>query len=658
MIHDLPPEFHVCADPRCARCLATGQLQQAPSRQASPRGWREGRPVRLEELRRRNTAALRLHRFQRWARQGRLGAGAELPGRLRETAPGHEEVPEPTGRSSPDWLPSYEQMQDWRWSRASAVLEEARLPPELPSAWDRSLVERHVLVNVDGAYHHFVLVEPDAVVGELDRLDAPLLDYMARHRIPNGAAAVVAGDGRLVYCTAFTNLSLITTPTSMIRLASVSKALTAVGVMRAVELGLLSLTDPFRSYANRVLDPIIPLTVTVPYALDTERDLHLVQVADLLWHGAGWKERDVIRVPDLDTMGEHGRVDTPRDPPELESEPRDGRVWAMEMTHSHAFIAKKLGVDVPLSLDQMVEFAFSPQGFAFYNRDYWTDPVSALAAAGASYTAQASVRSYSNLGFAMLAPVIEGATGIPYESWMKTEVFWPLGMYKTLPGANREEDLYAEEMHYVFDKSPNDVFAPEATSTKGEMGGRPYGVSDDLGPSISSGGWVSSVLDLARLLQELRPNNRAPVVLNHANNLTMRDSYPGGSSPNGYGVTLGWSIDWGASTAGTWTTGGTTRTVWPIWKDGLLSGSHSYLYQNSDLDRALSGDVVGTFGFALLFNRDNRSYEEDQIMNTIRSLLFGRVVYTTAGSGGGYAGVRDWGDPIAILGDHWKVFEP
>jgi hypothetical protein len=100
MIHDLPPELHVCAGPRRARCLATGQFQQAPSRQALPLGSQEGRPVRLEELRRRNSAALRLHRFQRWARQGRLDTGAELPGRVHDFEPGHEDVPEPTGRST------------------------------------------------------------------------------------------------------------------------------------------------------------------------------------------------------------------------------------------------------------------------------------------------------------------------------------------------------------------------------------------------------------------------------------------------------------------------------------------------------------------------------------------------------------------------------
>src|SRR5688572_18999171 len=75
-------------------------------------------------------------------------------------------------------------------------------------------------------------------------LDAWMQSFMAEHKIPGGAAAIVR-DGKLVYARGFgwadRDAKEPVQPDSLFRIASVSKSITAVAILRLMEQGQLKL---------------------------------------------------------------------------------------------------------------------------------------------------------------------------------------------------------------------------------------------------------------------------------------------------------------------------------------------------------------------------------------------------------------------------------
>ncbi len=87
--------------------------------------------------------------------------------------------------------------------------------------------------------------------------DREMQAYMEARRIPGGALAVVRGD-RLVYARGYgwadREQKVPAAPQSLFRLASISKPITALAVMRLVEEGRLSLED--RAFDRVPLEPL------------------------------------------------------------------------------------------------------------------------------------------------------------------------------------------------------------------------------------------------------------------------------------------------------------------------------------------------------------------------------------------------------------------
>lgn len=115
--------------------------------------------------------------------------------------------------------------------------------------------------------------------------DALITDFMRKWHIPAGAVAV-AHRGRVVlargYGIAEPESGKPVTPDSLFRIASVSKPITAVAVLRLVERKKLSLDD--RAFERL---PKFPL----PEGADVDRRLNDITIAQLLHHTAGW-DRD------------------------------------------------------------------------------------------------------------------------------------------------------------------------------------------------------------------------------------------------------------------------------------------------------------------------------------------------------------------------------
>jgi N-acyl-D-amino-acid deacylase len=123
----------------------------------------------------------------------------------------------------------------------------------------------------------------DPGLGSFDRM---MGEFMEKHH-PPGAALAVTDHGRLIYARGFgqadTEQGRPVSPTSLFRIASISKPITAVAVLRLAEQGKLSLAD-------RVFDLLKyePPNGSGP----ADERLHAVTVRLLLQHRGGW-DRDV-----------------------------------------------------------------------------------------------------------------------------------------------------------------------------------------------------------------------------------------------------------------------------------------------------------------------------------------------------------------------------
>lgn len=122
---------------------------------------------------------------------------------------------------------------------------------------------------------------PDVIQGDgVERIDAAMNDVMQRHA-PPGIAVAVVRDGKLVFANAYGTADLAGTetlrPEHLFRVASVSKPVTGIAALKAIEEGLL---DPDAA-AFEILARFLPPTGADPR-------LPLIRVRHLLHHTGGW----------------------------------------------------------------------------------------------------------------------------------------------------------------------------------------------------------------------------------------------------------------------------------------------------------------------------------------------------------------------------------
>jgi CubicO group peptidase (beta-lactamase class C family) len=102
-----------------------------------------------------------------------------------------------------------------------------------------------------------------------------------------GASIAVAKDGKLIYARGFgyadTASKAETQPYNQFRIASISKLVTAVGIMRLQEEGKLALTDSVFGPRGILNDPY--------FREPKDKRVYSITVAELLSHEAGWTQR-------------------------------------------------------------------------------------------------------------------------------------------------------------------------------------------------------------------------------------------------------------------------------------------------------------------------------------------------------------------------------
>ena len=323
--------------------------------------------------------------------------------------------------------------------------------------------------------------------GSMGYCDGQMQRFMSNHQIP-GATFAIAKNGRLIYMRAFGKANQAGTETTqpyhMFRIASLSKPITSVAIMKLIENGQLSLSDkPFGAGG------ILNNDSYFANANVTDARVYDITIQNLLEHSAGWN----------------------RDLPMPEG-PLSPYPWSYSQSDPVSFplhVTQTLGEPNPVTRRAMIKFLMQ-KGLDF--------------APGTGY-------GYSNIGYAILGEVIEKKTGMTYENYVKTQILVPSGIYDTHIGKILLADKREREGEY------NDGSTTLSAFGTGEYVQWQYG-GFSMAARDAHGGWISTARDLARFITTVDGFSSRPDILS-AETLQMMTTP---SANNAY-YAKGWSVN-------------------------------------------------------------------------------------------------------------------
>ena len=297
----------------------------------------------------------------------------------------------------------------------------------------------------------------------LPEFDEVMVDFMRQFTVP-GASYAVVKDGKLVmvrgYGLADVETQEVVTPTSLFRIADVSKPITAAAIMKLVEQDLLDLDELMFT----ILLDKFP-TVNLPDVRITD-----ITVRQLLNHTSG---TNLVPQP----------------------------------MFNQGFIAFDKQVESPPTLDVILDW--------FADRNLSTTP-------GESY-------SYHNMNYVLLGRIIEAKSGMTYEEYVKTNILDPIEVTEPRIGMSHQVDKFPKEVSYY---SPFTADVRSVFDADTEFVPLPYGGIGDIQNMDSHGGWVASVVDLARFALATDGN---PAQLDIISSASQEYMVTAGSDGNGSG---------------------------------------------------------------------------------------------------------------------------
>ena len=234
---------------------------------------------------------------------------------------------------------------------------------------------------------------------------------LAKYGIPGGSIALTQ-NGRLVFARGYgyadPQAQIAAQPDSRYRIASLSKAITAVTVMHLVEQGSLNLDQP----AFALLPDLQPPAGSTPDAR-----LASITLRNLLNHTGGWD--DTATGSNFDPM------------------------------FNSAKICQALGVAAPASTENIIRY-MRGQPLQF--------------APGTQY-------AYSNFGYAVLGRIIERVTGMSYEQYVRQNVLAPMGISEMRIGQSLPQGQLSNEVKYKSPGNASSVFPDVAGPVPWPYGG-------------------------------------------------------------------------------------------------------------------------------------------------------------------------------------------
>lgn len=132
---------------------------------------------------------------------------------------------------------------------------------------------------------------PGFVAERLDRIDTAIIAEVEAGRIP-GAVALISRKGETIYHKSFgfadIEAQVPMRNDSIFRIASMTKAVTTVGVMQLYEQGLFQLNDPISKYIPAFADPQVIVNVDEEGVVTESRAASReIRIVDLLTHSSG-----------------------------------------------------------------------------------------------------------------------------------------------------------------------------------------------------------------------------------------------------------------------------------------------------------------------------------------------------------------------------------
>ena len=237
----------------------------------------------------------------------------------------------------------------------------------------------------------FLIIPPaysqtGTAVPELTVLDDDVTIFLKKWQIP-GAAVAVAQDDQLLYARGFgqADENLAMRPDHLFRIASLSKPITAMAIMKLIQDDILCIDDQVFG-AGGVLS-------SSPFLEYADKRVEQITIQHLLEHTAGW-DRDTS--PEGDPM------------------------------FNAVKIAEAMNVPAPADALSIIRYMLrKPLDFT----------------PGTQF-------SYSNLGYNILGRIIEEVTQNTYEAYVQNAILQPLGITTMALGKNNYEDKNPLEVRY------------------------------------------------------------------------------------------------------------------------------------------------------------------------------------------------------------------
>lgn len=277
--------------------------------------------------------------------------------------------------------------------------------------------------------------------------------WMARNNI-RGASLAVMQDEHLIYCKGFgwadKECEREAEVGDIYRIASASKLITAVGIMKLCDEGRLSL-------GSKVFGPEGILNQFTDIA---DKRAMNITVRHLLNHTAGFSRRmgdPMFRIADVIRWAELSTTPT---------------------------------ADELIAFQLRMRLRCAPGGSA----------------------------QYSNVGYLVLSRIIEQVSGMEYEKYLQKHVLWPAGCYDMHIARNYYQERYPKEVKYY----GHDEEHIESYDGSGEMRLREYGGNDIRGLQ-GAGAWVSSAVELLRLVASIDGKPTVPDILSAESVAEMRN---------------------------------------------------------------------------------------------------------------------------------------
>ncbi|MBO3117744.1 serine hydrolase [Winogradskyella sp. DF17] len=345
-----------------------------------------------------------------------------------------------------------------------------------------------VLFSIASILSFLTSAQTGISVPEMSHCDSQITNFMNTFDIP-GLTMALAKDGKLVYSRGFGNADLnlteVTQPHHMFRIASVSKPITSIGIMKMVENGSIDLNDKVFGTGGLLENHWYFTQANI-----TDTRVYDITVQNLLEHTAGW-DRNVNCFPSP-------------------TAPYPWYFSGCDPIVAPLHISDTFGETYPVREEHLIRYVLEK------TLNY--EP-------GTTY-------AYSNMGYLVLSEIIEEVSGMDYESWMQQEIFHPLGIFDMYIGKNRQDERREREGEYVGNGYTTLDLYGSGNVVPWEYGGFSIEAMD------GHGGWIATARDLARLLVAVDGFSTKPDILSASTISTM--TTPSGAASY---YAKGWSVN-------------------------------------------------------------------------------------------------------------------